>query len=121
MRVFFAVLFTFLTNDILVAQSTPVKNDSSTRIEINKLQRIRLGDLKGSRAKNYPTHKYNSSIVMVEVLSNVAERPKGPEAKNYKPWRHDTRTQQMVMKKKKRENLKGPRAKNRKPWKNGSY
>ena len=56
MRVFFAVLFTFLTNDILVAQSTPVKNDSSTRIEINKLQRIRLGDLKAPRAKNKQTH-----------------------------------------------------------------
>ena len=124
MKMLSAALFMLFTYSASLAQNTNYEpaiianDDLPIHIEIKKVERVKLGDLKGPRAKNYPTHKYTSSQVMVEVPTKVAERLKGPEAKNYKPWKDDTRAQQVVMKKAERKNLKGPRAKNRKPWKN---
>ena len=86
--------------------------------EAKQEQRVRLGDLKGPRAKNYPTHAYQSSKVVVAVPMEGAEKHLGPAAKNYRPWQDDTKTQHGTITKKKRENLKGPRFKNRKPWDN---
>lgn len=98
-------------------QQTPTTRLSDQTV-VKKEQRFQLGDLKGARAKNHPTHAYKSSKAVVAAPAEVSEKRRGPAAKNYKPWRDDTETQHLTVTKKKRKNLKGPRAKNRKPWDN---
>ena len=90
----------------------------SDKTEVKEPQRIKHGDLKGPRAKNYPTHAYQGSSVVVAVPVEGAEKRMGPAAKNYRPWQDDTEVQRATITKKERKNLKGPRYKNRKPWNN---
>ena len=88
------------------------------KTEVKKVQRFKQGDLKGPRAKNYPTHAYRSSPVKVVAPAEPSEKRIGPAAKNYRPWQDDTETQHVIVTKREKKNLKGPRAKNRKPWDN---
>lgn len=106
-----------------LAQGTSYRQHAPTthvpdKTEVKKEQRVELGDLKGPRAKNYPTHKYQSSEVVVTAPAESTEKRMGPAAKNYRPWRDDTEAQRVTITKKERKNLKGPRFKNRKPWDN---
>jgi hypothetical protein len=106
-----------------LAQGTRYHQPDSTfpppnKTESKQAQRVELGDLKGPRAKNYPTHAYESSEVVVTVPTEKSDKRMGPAAKNYRPGQDDTQRPQTTIAKKKRENLKGPRAKNRKPWDN---
>ena len=94
---------------------------ATSQIDTEKVQQeqpVKLGDLKGPRAKNYPTHAYQASRVVVAVPAEGSEKRMGPAAKNYRPWQDDTETQRVTITKKERRNLKGPRFKNRKPWDN---
>ena len=105
------------------AQGTRYHQPDSTvpppnKTEAKRAQRVELGDLKGPRAKNYPTHAYQSSEVVVTAPTKGSEKRVGPAAKNYRPWQDDTQRPRATITKKKKENLKGPRAKNRKPWNN---
>lgn len=83
--------------------------------EMKSKHRFERSELKGPRAKNHPSWKYNSSVVTVTPTTPTAKRV-GPSVKNYRPWQNDTPTLHLVVAKKERKNLKGPRAKNHKPW-----
>lgn len=85
--------------------------------EVKKEQRAEVGSLKGPRAKNYPTHRYQASKAVVATPA-TSEKRMGPAAKNYRPGQDNHQAQHVVVTQKKRKNLKGPRAKNRKPWDN---
>ena len=99
-------------------EPSPTATNPPDETEVQQEQSVKLGDLKGPRAKNYPTHAYQGSSVVVAVPAEGAEKRMGPAAKNYRPWRDDTEVQRATITKKKRKNLKGPRYKNRKPWDN---
>lgn len=121
-----SVAFIFLlvfVYGVSFAQGTNQKPSASTikqigTKEIRQEQRVKLGDLKGPRAKNYPIHAYQPSKVVVAAPTESVKRRMGPAAKNYRPWQDDTETQRVTVTKKERRNLKGPRYKNRKPWDN---
>ena len=96
-------------------EQLPTATDPLNEIEQQRERSVKLSDLKGPRAKNYPTHAYQGSEVAVAVPAEGAIKRMGPEAKNYRPWRDDTKVRRVVTKKK-QEDLKGPRYKNRQPW-----
>ena len=96
-------------------EPSPTATNPPDETEVQQEQSAKLGDLKGPRAKNYPTHAYQGSGVVVTVPTEGSEKRMGPAAKNYQPWRDNTEVQRVAITKKKRKNLKGPRYKNRKP------
>lgn len=97
-------------------EQSPTAMNPPNEVEVRQEKIVKLGDLKGPRAKNYPTHAYHGSEVNVTVPAKGVPKRMGPEAKNYRPWRDDAKVQRATITQKKRKNLKGPRYKNRKPW-----
>ena len=123
----FAIIAIF-TYTASMAQGTSYKKPKDVdnppkQTEAKKEQRFSKGELKGPRAKNYPTHRLSASPVVATTppISNerrMGSARMGPAAKNYKPWQDDRAVSHKLVTQKKRKNLKGPRAKNQKPWDN---
>lgn len=81
-----------------------------------KQQRQERGALKGPRAKNYPTWKYQPTPVAVKTMpTSTATKAFGPAAKNRHPWQNSKPPQRVLIKKKDKGKVMGPRAKNQKP------
>ena len=116
----FALLILFIYSASMAQGTSYSQNkyadNPPDQAEAKKEQRFSKGELKGPRAKNYPTHRLVASPVVATLpQKKLSERRMGPAAKNYKPWQDDTRTPRTLVTKKQRKYLKGPWAKNRKP------
>ena len=113
-----------LLSSVLIASASAPLQDNTTveppaDAKLKKEQRQEYGALKGPRAKNYPTWKYQSTPVAVKpTVAPISTKTFGPTAKNSHPWQNDKPTQRILIKKKEGRKLMGPRAKNHKPWNN---
>ncbi len=123
MKTLLAVIVIAFVYETSLAQGTSyfpvlVENDPPANTEVKDEESMKMGDLKGPKAKNYPKYRYDASEVVVEEVQPNEERLVGPAAKNYKPWEDSNSEQHVVITVKEKKNLKGPRAKNQKPWDN---
>ena len=113
-----------LLSSVLIASASAPLQDTTTveppaDAKLKKEQRQEYGALKGPRAKNYPTWKYQPTPVAVKsTVAPSSTKTFGPAAKNSRPWQNDEPAQQILIEKKEGKRLMGPRAKNRKPWNN---
>ena len=124
MKTIFTPICLLLSTALVVSASGLSLQDNTSvdppaDAKLKREQRLEYGALKGPRAKNYPTWKYQSTPVAVKpAMTPTSTRKLGPAAKNSRPWQNNEPAQRILIKKKEGKRLMGPRAKNRKLWNN---